>query len=354
MKECKCKCGGCVKKGGGFMLETIFINGGYTYDDLNKLWGPKYYDYLLNIYTKLINNLEDSNKIILLILNITSLLSIQSLDNSDLKKLQSLFGFLSIHDVNYLYQAIKDNIHMEPFFVLRMGNCYNFVYSTSFTEELLKQNMVQYNLYTSYLNTLMNDQYISDFRVASSHSMYKSTIVSFFSGDNLEFIKNNVNWSKHSNVISAHVLVLTNDRDTERLKVLMLAHNPSSVRGKLEETDCRLGPPGGIIDPTDNTPWDAMIREYREETDTHFPREFTLINTFIWKKKHVVFVVNSKSRITNKIIRNDEIYSRRLFDIDELKNIIDSSKGSRQVKGKFKMRNGAIDSTSAIIEFMGY
>ena len=50
MKECKCKCGGCVKKGGGFMLETIYINGGYTYDDLNKLWGPKYYDYLLNIY----------------------------------------------------------------------------------------------------------------------------------------------------------------------------------------------------------------------------------------------------------------------------------------------------------------
>ena len=87
-------------------------------------------------------------------------------DNGDLKKLQSLFSFLSIHDVNYLYQAIKDNIRMEPFFVLRMGNCYNFVYSTNFTEELLKQNIVQYNLYVSYLNTLMNDQYISDFRVA--------------------------------------------------------------------------------------------------------------------------------------------------------------------------------------------
>ena len=54
MKECKCKCGGCVKKGGGFMLETIYINGGYTYDDLNKIWGPKYYDYLLNIYTVII------------------------------------------------------------------------------------------------------------------------------------------------------------------------------------------------------------------------------------------------------------------------------------------------------------
>ena len=48
MKECKCKCGGCVKKGGAFMLETIYINGGYTYDDLRKLWGPKYYDYLFN------------------------------------------------------------------------------------------------------------------------------------------------------------------------------------------------------------------------------------------------------------------------------------------------------------------
>ena len=134
----------------------------------------------------------------------------------------------------------------------------------------------------------------------------------------------------------------------------MLAHNPSQIRGKLEETDCRLGPPGGIIDTTDNTPWDAMIREYKEETETAFPKNFTLINTFIWKKKHVVFVVNSESRISNKIIRNDEIYSRRLFYIDNLKEIIANSKGSRQVKGQFKMRNGAIDSTSAIIDFMGY
>jgi 8-oxo-dGTP pyrophosphatase MutT (NUDIX family) len=354
MKECKCKCGGCAKKGGGFMLETIFVNGGYTYEQLENLWGKKYYEYLLNIYSKLINNLEDSNKVILLILNIITLLSIQDIDSSEIKKLHSLFNFLSIHDVNYLYQAIADNIHMEPFFVLRMANCHNFVYSNSFTEELLNQNTVQYNLYISYLKILANEQYVSDFKMASAHSSYKSTIVSFFSGYNLDFVRNNVNWSNHSNVISAHVIITSTDYDSGKLRVLMLSHKPSSVRGELKETDCRLGPPGGIIDKTDKTPWDAMIREYHEEAGCHFPSKFDLINTFIWKKKHVVFVVNTESRIANGIVNNDEIYSRKWFNIDELKKIIESSKHSKQVKGKFKMRNGAIDSTIAIIDFMSY
>jgi len=353
MKECKCKCGGCVKKGGAFMLETIFINGGYTFEDLKKLWGNRYYDYLLNIYTKLINNLEDSNKIITLILHIISLLTLQQLSTIDIKKIHSLFNFLSIHDINYLYQAINDNIHMEPFFVLRMGNSHNFVYSNTFIDELLKQNLIQYDLYKSYLKLLTDHQYTSDFKMAVAHSSYKSTIVSFFSGNNLLFVKNRINWVSHSDVISAHVMFFTNDIDTNKLKILMLAHKPSSIRGELIETDCRLGPPGGLIDSTDDTPWDAMKREYNEEVDLQFPTNFTLINTFIWKKKHVIFVVNSESKITNKIINNDEIYSRKWFNIEDIKEII-KNKGTKQTKGIFKMRNGAIESTSAIIDFMGY
>lgn len=355
MKECKCKCGGCVKKGGAFMLETIFINGGYTFEDLKKLWGNRYYDYLLNIYTKLINNLEDSNKIITLILHIISLLTLQQLSTSDIKKIHSLFNFLSIHDLNYLYQAINDNIHMEPFFVLRMSNSHNFVYSNTFINELLKQNLIQYDLYKSYLKLLTDHQYTSDFKMAVAHSSYKSTIVSFFSGNNLLFVKNSINWIAHPNVISAHVMIFTNDIDTNKLKILMLAHKPSSIRGKLVETDCRLGPPGGLIDSTDNTPWDAMKREYSEEAKLQFPNpnDFTLINTFIWKRKHVIFVVNFESEITNKIINNDEVYSRKWFNIKDIKEII-KNKRTKQTKGIFKMRNSAIESTSAIIDFMGY
>lgn len=353
MKQCKCKCGGCVKKGGAFMLETIFINGGYTFEDLKKLWGNKYYDYLLIIYNKLINNLEDSNKIISLILHIISLLTFQYLNTNDLNKIHSIYNFITIHELNYLYQAIYDNIHMEPFFVLRMSNSHNFVYSNSFIQELLTQNLLQYDLYKSYLTMLTDDQYSSDFKMAITHSSYKSTIVSFFSGNNLLFIKNKINWNSHPNVISAHLLLLTNDIETNTLKCLMLTHKPSNIRGSLIETDCHLGPPGGLIDPTDNTPWDAMVREYKEEVNLHLPNNFTLLNTFIWKKKYVIFVGSTETRITDKIIDNNEIYSRKWFDINDIKQII-KNKNTKQTKGLFKMRNGAVDSTAAIIDFMGY
>ena len=83
------------------------------------------------------------------------------------------------------------------------------------------------------------------------------------------------------------------------------------------------------------------------------PNNFTLLNTFIWKKKYVIFVGSTETRITDKIIDNNEIYSRKWFDINDIKQII-KNKNTKQTKGLFKMRNGAVDSTAAIIDFMGY
>ena len=56
----------------------------------------------------------------------------------------------------------------------------------------------------------------------------------------------------------------------------MLTHKPGTILEPLSETDCRLGPPGGLIDPGDSTPWDAMLREYKEEAGLDFPKNHTL------------------------------------------------------------------------------
>ena len=69
---------------------------------------------------------------------------------------------------------------------------------------------------------------------------------------------------------SAHVLLV---KDT---RILMLTHKPGTIREPLIETDCRLGPPGGLIDPGDSTPWAAMLREYKEEAGLDFPKNHTL------------------------------------------------------------------------------
>ena len=351
MPLCKCNCGGCSKKGGMFSLDLIYETGGYSYDELKELWGDKYYDYLLELYVKLINNLEGCSKVAKLILNIVSIVSFKTIDSNDLRKLYDLYSlksYISIHDVNYLHQAIIDNIRMEPFFVLRLSNCYNFVYSKEFTEELLQQNQSEYELYVFYMKLVGNEQYSSE--VASNS--FNSSIVSYFSGNNLEFIKNPLNWGDMK-FKSAHVILLKDDVDSGETKVLMLAHLPTTKSTKkIIETDCKLGPPGGMIDKEDNTPWDAMVREYYEETNLSFPSKIELINTFIWKKNHIVFVVKTINRIVEgRVTNNNEIYSRKLFTVEELREIIKDSSGS-QVKGKLKMRNSAIKSTLSILDLL--
>ena len=355
MPLCKCNCGGCMKKGGMFSLDLMHETGGYTYDELKELWGTKYYDYLLEIYVKLINNLEGCSKLVKLILNIVSIQSFKTIDSNDLRKLYSLYELksdITIHNLNYLHQALIDNIRMEPFFVLRLSNSHNFVYSEEFTKELLKQNQSEYELYVFYMKLLGNEQYTNDYQMTSIHSNFKSTIISYFSGNNLDFIKNPLNWSDRS-FKSAHVILLKDDVDSGETKVLMLTHLPNAkgVKSskKIIETDCRLGPPGGLIDRSDSTPWDAMVREYREETNVTFPSKIELINTFIWKKKHIVFVVKTNQRIVESEIENNETFSRKLFTVKELRKIIKDSNGP-QVKGKFKMRGSATESTLAILD----
>ena len=349
MPMCKCNCGGCSKKGGMFSLDLMYETGGYTYDELKELWSDKYYDYLLEIYIKLINNLEGCTKLVKLILNIVSIQSFKKLDSNDLRKFYNLYGLksdISINNVNYLYQALMDNIRMEPFFVLRLSNCYNFVYSEEFTRELLQQNQSEYELYLFYMKLLGNEQYISDYQMASIHSNFKSTIVSYFSGNNLDFVKNPLNWNDE-NFRSAHVMLLKEFEGVT--KILMLTHLPSNKSKDLIETDCRLGPPGGLIDKGE-TPWNTMVREYKEETGLDLPVKIELVNTFIWKKKYIIFVLKTENRIIEgRITNNDEIYSRKLFTIEELREIIKNSNSS-QVKGRFKMRNGAIKSTEAILD----
>ena len=134
----------------------------------------------------------------------------------------------------------------------------------------------------------------------------------------------------------------------------MLTHKPGTIQEPLTETDCRLGPPGGLVDPKDSTPWAAMLREYKEEAGLDFPINHTLKNTFTWCKKYLIFLVTTDAEIPDEEVnKNKEIFSRKWFSIDEIKNIIQASK-SKQIKGVFKMRNGAGASTDAIINFMKY
>jgi hypothetical protein len=345
MKECKCKCGGCAKKGGAVSLDSIYKKGGYTVEELKALWKIDYYENLLKVYSKLINNLQDSNKIILIII---SFCSIKDLTN--IKKLYDYFDLskskITIQDIKYIGDAIINNIQMEPFFVIKISNAYNHTYDMSFTQEILKQNLIQYDFYQASITTNIHD--IPSF----NKSLSLSSLISINSGNNIEFIKNPLNWN--NTFVSAHVMIVK-DIYTANKKMLMLTHMPTSIRGTLVETDCRLGIPGGNIDSSDYTPWTAMLREYKEEAELDFPINYKLINTFIWEKKHIIFLVNTDDNIDDFVINNEEIYSRKWFSIKELKDIIQSSsKGSKQVKGSFKMRNGAINSTDAIIKLMAY
>jgi 8-oxo-dGTP pyrophosphatase MutT (NUDIX family) len=97
-----------------------------------------------------------------------------------------------------------------------------------------------------------------------------------------------------------------------------------------------------------------MLREYKEEAGLDFPKNHTLENTFTWCNKYLIFLVTTDAEISDgEVKKNKEIFSRKWFSIDEIKNIIQASK-SKQIKGVFKMRNGAGASTDAIIKFMKY
>lgn len=351
MKECKCKCGGCVKKGGYLSLDVLYTKGGYTFEELKGLWDS---EDLISIYYKLFNNLYDTNKIIHIIISFCTFKELK-----DVKKLYDYFELskskITIFDINYIYDAIMNNMPMDPFFVLKMINANNLLYSSDFTEEILKENLRQYEAYMTSRNNYI------------LHNNIQSNLLSVCSGDNIEVVKNPLNWykynvitqpldtSKYEGNASAHVLVFK-DFGNKESKILMLTHKPYKPHENLIETDCRLGAPGGIIDLTDNNPWDAMLREYKEEVGIPFPSQYKLLNTFIWKNRHIIFVINTTSNISEKVVDNNEIYSRKWFSVNDLKDIIKGSfvKGSKQVKGVFKMRNGAFESTSAIMEFMGY
>ena len=286
MKVCKCKCGGCSKKGGALSLDNIYNKGGYTFEELKTLWGD-HYDSLLDLHYKLNDNLEASKKIILIIISFRELKGIKKLfDYHELNKYQ-----ITLADIEKLCNAIVNNIRMEPFFVLILNNVNNLVYSEDFINATLEQNLLHYATYQSYTTNANTD---------SSSSYIKNSLAVVSSGNNLDFIKNPVNWNPM--IKSAHVLLV---KDTQ---ILMLTHKPGTIREPLSETDCRLGPPGGLIDPTDSTPWDAMLREYKEEAGLDFPIKHTLINT--------------------------EIFSRKWFSIDEIKKIIQASK-SKQIKWGF-------------------
>mgnify|MGYP006075070669 CR=1 FL=1 len=336
MKVCKCKCGGCSKKGGALSLDNIYNKGGYTFEELKTLWGD-HYDSLLDLHYKLNDNLEASKKIILIIISFRELKGIKKLfDYHELNKYQ-----ITLADIEKLCNAIVNNIRMEPFFVLILNNVNNLVYSEDFINATLEQNLLHYATYQSYTTNANTD---------SSSSYIQNSLAVVSSGNNLDFIKNPVNWNKK--IKSAHVLLVKDKQ------ILMLTHKPTHKPGTilepLTETDCRLGPPGGLIDPKDSTPWAAMLREYKEEAGLDFPKNHTLENTFTWCNKYLIFLVTTDAEISDgEVKKNKEIFSRKWFSIDEIKKIIQAS-NSKQVKGFFKMRNGAGPSTDAIIKFMKY
>ena len=141
MKDCKCKCGGCAMKGGALSLDSVYKKGGYTVEDLKVLWLGDYYEPLLELYTKLINNLEASNKIILIIITFCSFREL-----TGIKKLFDYFHLnkakITLVEIEWLYNAIINNIQMEPFFVIKISNAYNHIYSIDFTNEILKENLL--------------------------------------------------------------------------------------------------------------------------------------------------------------------------------------------------------------------
>lgn len=349
MKVCKCKCGGCSKKGGTLSLYNIYNKGGYTSDELKTLWGD-HYDSLLKLYYKVNFRLEATSNIISIILQSFSIPS------SELKGIKNLFNFyfyvlnkykVTLVDIEKLCNAIVNNIGMEPFFVSIINNVNNVAYSEDFINATLEQNLLHYATYQSYTTNANTD---------SSSSYIQNSLAVVSSGNNLDFINNPANWNPM--IKSAHVLLV---KDT---RILMLTHKPTHKPGTIREplietdlieTDCRLGPPGGLIDPNDSTPWAAMLREYKEEVGLDFPKNHTLENTFTWCNKYLIFLVTTTDAEIpdGEVKKNKEIFSRKWFAIDEIKKIIEASK-SKQVKGAFKMRNGAGASTAAIINFMKY
>ena len=152
MKVCKCKCGGCSKKGGALSLDNIYNKGGYTFEELNTLWGD-HYDSLLKLYYKVNFRLEATSSIISIILQSFSIPS------SELKGIKNLFNFyfyvlnkytVTLVDIEKLCNAIVNNIRMEPFFVSIINNVNNVAYSEDFINATLEQNLLHYATYQSY------------------------------------------------------------------------------------------------------------------------------------------------------------------------------------------------------------
>ncbi len=84
--------------------------------------------------------------------------------------------------------------------------------------------------------------------------------------------------------------------------------------------------PGGIIDPTDASPLDAALREFREETD-HTLVDYKIMNTFDYRQTRL-FIASSKDQISNSLLNNTEMNERKWFNINNMPRLRQSNENS--------------------------
>lgn len=70
--------------------------------------------------------------------------------------------------------------------------------------------------------------------------------------------------------------------------------------------------PGGIVEEYE-TPFKAMIREFKEETNTNFPlHNYTLIKDWVWNHHTKVYLIHSDHKFP-KVFKPTNETSRRRF-----------------------------------------
>ena len=122
-------------------------------------------------------------------------------------------------------------------------------------------------------------------------------------------------------LLIAYVLVRSNIQNA--VLILMSDSNVLLVKDK-QKSEWQF--PGGIIDPTDASPLNAALREFREETE-HELVDYKIMDTFDYRQTRL-FIATSKDQISDSLLNNTEMNERKWFNINNMPRLRQSNENS--------------------------
>jgi ADP-ribose pyrophosphatase YjhB (NUDIX family) len=137
--------------------------------------------------------------------------------------------------------------------------------------------------------------------------------------------------------------------------VLVLRTKTNNRILTVTETNGKVGFPGGKVKNTDDTIFDAMKREFNEETGNELPKLYN-INRFVYKGKHsftAIYVANTVKTISTTLGSNadGEIVSMHLSTVNDIRSSLNGEPLSSG-KPSFTFRDCAKKSTKLLLPYL--